>query len=36
VNAVTIVAENTVTYKDVISTMEVVRKTMPSILLGGF
>ena len=36
VSAVTLVAENTVTYKDVISTMEAVRKTMPSILLGGF
>ncbi len=36
VNVVTLVADNSVPYKDVISTMEALRKTMPAILLGGF
>lgn len=36
VGVVTLVADNTIPYKDVIGTMEAVRKTMPSILLGGF
>lgn len=29
-------AENTVPYKDIILSMESIRKTVPSILLGGF
>jgi biopolymer transport protein ExbD len=35
-NAVTLTAENAVEYKDVIKTMEALRKTMPAVLLGGF
>jgi biopolymer transport protein ExbD len=32
----TIVAENDVEYKDVVKSMEVSRKAIPSVLLGGF
>jgi biopolymer transport protein ExbD len=36
VNAVTLVADNVVQYKDVVKAMEVTRKTLPVVLLGGF
>lgn len=36
VKAVTLSADNSVEYKDVIKAMDVVRKTMPVVLLGGF
>ncbi len=36
INAVTLVADNTIEYKDVIKTMEAIRKTVPVVLLGGF
>jgi biopolymer transport protein ExbD len=36
VNAVTLSAENTVEYQNVVKSMEVVRQTMPVVLLGGF
>jgi biopolymer transport protein ExbD len=36
VNAVTLTANNAIAYKDVVKTMEVIRKTMPVVLLGGF
>ena len=36
VNAITLTADNTVEYQDVIKTMDVVRKTIPVVLLGGF
>ncbi len=36
VNAVTLAADNAVEYKDVVLTMENVRKTIPVVLLGGF
>jgi biopolymer transport protein ExbD len=36
VNAVTLVADNTVQYKDVVKAMEITRKTLPVVLLGGF
>ena len=35
-NAVTLTADNSVQYKDVIKAMEVTRKTIPVVLLGGF
>jgi biopolymer transport protein ExbD len=35
-NAVTLLADNTVEYKDVVKTMESLKKTMPAVLLGGF
>lgn len=36
VNAITLTADNTVEYQDVIKTMDSVRKTIPVVLLGGF
>jgi len=36
VNAVTVNADNSIEYKNVIKTMEVARKTLPAVLLGGF
>jgi biopolymer transport protein ExbD len=36
VNAITLTADNTVEYQDVIKTMDTVRKTIPVVLLGGF
>jgi biopolymer transport protein ExbD len=36
VNAITLTADNTVEYQDVIKTMDSVRKTIPVALLGGF
>lgn len=36
VNAVTLTAENHVEYRDVVKSMEIIRKTMPVVLLGGF
>jgi biopolymer transport protein ExbD len=36
VNAVILTADNTVEYKHLVKTMEVVRKAMPVVLLGGF
>jgi biopolymer transport protein ExbD len=36
VNAITLTADNTIEYKDVIQTMDTVRKTIPVVLLGGF
>jgi biopolymer transport protein ExbD len=36
VNALTLTAENSVEYRDVIKTMEEIRKTVPVVLLGGF
>jgi biopolymer transport protein ExbD len=36
VNAITLTADNSVEYKDVVLTMENVRKTIPVVLLGGF
>jgi biopolymer transport protein ExbD len=36
VNAITLTADNAVEYKDVVQTMDSVRKTIPVVLLGGF
>jgi biopolymer transport protein ExbD len=36
VNAVTLSAENTVEYQNVVKSMEVIRQEMPVVLLGGF
>jgi biopolymer transport protein ExbD len=36
VNAITLSAENTVEYNDVIKIMDTTRKTIPVVLLGGF
>lgn len=36
VNALTLTAENTVEYKDVVTVMESTRKSHPNVLLGGF
>jgi biopolymer transport protein ExbD len=36
VQAATMVAENTIEYKDIIRAMEQTRKTLPFVLLGGF
>jgi biopolymer transport protein ExbD len=36
INAITLTAANTVEYKDVVHSMEVIRKTIPVVLLGGF
>jgi biopolymer transport protein ExbD len=36
VSAVTMSAENTVEYRDVVKSMEITRKTHPAVLLGGF
>jgi biopolymer transport protein ExbD len=36
VTAATLSAQNTVQYKDVVQSMEIVRKTLPAVLLGGF
>jgi biopolymer transport protein ExbD len=36
VNAVTLTADNSIVYKDVVKAMEVIRKTIPVVLLGGF
>ena len=35
-NAVTLTADNSIEYKDVVKAMEVIRKTIPVVLLGGF
>ncbi|HLE00950.1 MAG: hypothetical protein A2428_14240 [Bdellovibrionales bacterium RIFOXYC1_FULL_54_43] len=35
-NAVTLLADETVEYKQVVKTMEVLRQSMPVVLLGGF
>lgn len=35
-SAATLVAENTIEYRDVVKTMEVTRRTVPVVLLGGF
>ena len=34
--AVTLVADNTLPYREVIKSMELIRKTIPVVLLGGF
>lgn len=36
VNAVTLTADNSIEYKDVVKAMEEIRKTIPVVLLGGF
>jgi biopolymer transport protein ExbD len=36
VKAVTLSADNSVEYQDIVKAMDVVRKTMPVVLLGGF
>ena len=36
VSAITLSADNTIEYKDVIKAMDVTRKTIPVVLLGGF
>jgi len=36
VSAITLTADGTIEYKDVVKTMEAARKTMPVVLLGGF
>ena len=36
VSALTLTAENTVEYKDVVTVMESARKSHPNVLLGGF
>src|SRR4051794_13282188 len=36
VNALTLTADNAVEYREVIKTMEEIRKTVPVVLLGGF
>lgn len=36
VSALTLNATDLITYKDVVKTMEVARKTIPVVLLGGF
>lgn len=36
VNAVTLSADNAIEYRDVIKTMEVARKSLPVVVLGGF
>ncbi len=36
VSAVTLSAANDIEYRDVVKTMEVMRKTLPVVLLGGF
>jgi biopolymer transport protein ExbD len=36
VAAVTLNADNTVEYRDVVKTMEAIRKTIPVVVLGGF
>lgn len=36
VNAATLIADNSVQYKDVVKAMEVIRKDLPAVLLGGF
>jgi len=36
VSALTLTAENDVEYKDVVKVMEVARKTLPAVMLGGF
>jgi biopolymer transport protein ExbD len=35
-NAVTLTADNSIEYKDVVKAMEAIRKTIPVVLLGGF
>lgn len=35
-NAVTLISEDSIQYKDVVQVMEKVRKTVPVVLLGGF
>lgn len=35
-NAVTLSADNTVQYRDVVKSMDVARKTLPVVVLGGF
>ncbi|MGK5084949.1 biopolymer transporter ExbD [Bdellovibrionota bacterium FG-1] len=34
--AVTLTADNSIAYKDVVKAMEVIRQTIPVVLLGGF
>lgn len=34
--AVTLLAENQVEYRDVVKSMEITKKTLPAVLLGGF
>jgi len=34
--AVTLTADNATEYKDVVKTMETIRKTIPVVMLGGF
>jgi biopolymer transport protein ExbD len=36
VNAVTLSADNAVEYQNVVKSMEIIRQTMPVVLLGGF
>lgn len=36
ITAATLQAENTTEYKEIILTMEAVRKTLPAVMLGGF
>jgi len=36
VTSATLVAENTIEYKEIIRAMEMTRKTLPYVLLGGF
>ncbi|MBC7691510.1 MAG: biopolymer transporter ExbD [Methylotenera sp.] len=35
-NSATLVADNDVQYRDVVLTMDVTRKTLPAVMLGGF
>ena len=35
-SGLTLAAEETVTYEDVVRNMDTVRKTIPAVLLGGF
>ncbi|MBN21273.1 MAG: hypothetical protein CL678_08285 [Bdellovibrionaceae bacterium] len=36
VKAITLKAENSIPYKDIVKTMDVTKEEMPAILLGGF
>lgn len=36
VNAAILSADNSIEYKDVVKSMETIRKTMPAVMLGGF
>ena len=36
VGAITLSADNSIEYKDVIKAMDITRKTIPAVLLGGF